>query len=177
MRSTFLQKPVIIPLIFAVALGGCVTHWYKTGATEGEFEIAKANCISEAYHEAPTQTVPVTVGTGYTTPIYTSCTGDSWSASCVSTGGNYVPPAVIPVDVNRGARNAAFDSCMYNRGWSKQRPPPTATVPVSSDPPSYRAGVECDQEFGDRKTSDRQAYLECYRTKTCEYGGFCRQRQ
>jgi hypothetical protein len=126
-------RPVrAISILIVLALAGCTTTWSKPGATQRDFDVDKTACVSQAYQIAPVSAVPMTFGTGYTQPTYTSCTGSYGMANCVTTGGNYVPPTVVPVDVNRGARNAAFESCMYTRGWSKGAPNQVQAAPANA---------------------------------------------
>jgi hypothetical protein len=121
MTRTFVGQSLAIAACGAL-LAGCVTHWYKDGATKAAFDEDRTQCVAEAYRSVPAHDVPVTIGNGYTEPAYTTCAGGYGSANCVTTGGNYVPPTTIPMDANRPARRAAFNACMYDRGWSKRKP-------------------------------------------------------
>jgi hypothetical protein len=120
MTLTFSSRLLAVAACGAL-LAGCATHWYKAGATKADFDADKTHCVAEAYQSAPTHTVPVTIGSGYTEPAYTTCTGGYGTANCVTTGGNYVPPTTIPMDANMPARRATFNACMYDRGWSKRK--------------------------------------------------------
>lgn len=105
-------------LMLALLLSGCARMvWEKPGANEGEFEATKGHCIGQAYAQLPPALATTTVGSGYITPSYTSCSGGPYVASCTTTGGQYVPPSVVQYDANASARVSVFKGCMYANGW------------------------------------------------------------
>lgn len=105
-------------LMFVFLLTGCARMaWEKPGANEAEFEATKGHCIGQAYAQLPPDVATTTVGTGYVTPSYTSCSGGPYVASCTTTGGQYVPPSVVQYDANAHARVSVFKGCMYANGW------------------------------------------------------------
>lgn len=112
---------ILFSLVSMCLLCGCTT-WYKSGATRQDYDVDLAGCVSAAYSAAPPAITTAQIGTGYRQPAYTNCTGGYGSVNCVSTGGNYVPPAQVQVDQNAPAQKAAFNSCMYQKGWSTQKP-------------------------------------------------------
>ena len=112
-------KPTFAVIAMSVIVGGCATKlWHKSGAGQAEFQIDKGACLSYAYSSIPTAPAELTLGGGYTTPTYMTCSGHGYTASCVSSGGQYVPPVRIPYDANRRVRDQVFASCMYSKGWS-----------------------------------------------------------
>ena len=102
-------------------LAGCATY-YKPGGTQQGFDQDKASCIAASYQQFPTATVGVQSGTGYNTPVQTSCQTWNNQTNCTSTGGEYKAPPIVYQDQNMQPRNAAFRSCMYQRGYSTQKP-------------------------------------------------------
>jgi hypothetical protein len=92
----------------AVLLIGCATKvWYKTGAGTADFQVDKANCISEAYSHVPYAPAM------YVLPEYASCSGFGNSAECFSSGGG-----PVSYDANSGMRDEVYSGCMYSKGWS-----------------------------------------------------------
>lgn len=109
----------VISLILVALFGGCAQKlWYKQGAGQSALQIEKGDCLASAYSKVPAALATATIGSGYITPSYTTCSGYGFSASCVTTGGQYVPPTTIPYDANAGTRNQVFKGCMYSKGWS-----------------------------------------------------------
>ncbi|MGM0583994.1 MAG: hypothetical protein ACQEUZ_05030 [Pseudomonadota bacterium] len=112
------QKTVPL-LVMVSALAACTQYWEKPGGTQREFDMTKARCEQKAYADFPSMTQQITIGTGYTTPSYTTCTGSGYFMNCQTTGGNYVPPSKITVDNNKQARHRAINSCLMQNGWKK----------------------------------------------------------
>jgi hypothetical protein len=103
----------------------------KPGATSDEFEATKAACISRASARFPPMMRQVQIGTGYTTPMTTSCNGNGYgySMNCSTVGGQYVPPSALTVDDNSNARLQDVRSCFFENGWrpddqAQASPPP-----------------------------------------------------
>ena len=125
-----LSGPSRLALIAILSLTSCdQAVWVKSGATKADFEIAKGRCLSSAYSQVPQAPVPIVLGGGYTTPMFTSCSGGSYAANCITTGGQYTPPTTIMMDANRGVRREVFNGCMYQDGWGLQSREAAASQP------------------------------------------------
>jgi hypothetical protein len=108
-----------IILVATVLIQGCANDvWVKPGATQADFQIAKGRCISAAYNAVQPAMSSMPIGGGYTTPTYTTCSGNGYLANCTTSGGTYIPPVNVPVDLNQNARNEVFKGCMYSGGWT-----------------------------------------------------------
>jgi hypothetical protein len=118
-RSAKLSSVVLL-VVFLVT--GCARQvWIKPGATQSEFQVAKGRCIAAAYSQVPAAPAVATIGGGYVSPTYTTCSGYGYSATCFTSGGQYTPPARIPYDANAAGRNEVFNGCMYADGWSLEK--------------------------------------------------------
>jgi hypothetical protein len=108
-----------IILVATVLIQGCANDvWVKPGATPADLQIARGRCIGAAYNAVQPAMSSMPIGGGYTTPTYTTCSGNGYLANCTTSGGAYIPPVNVPVDLNQNARNEVFKGCMYAGGWS-----------------------------------------------------------
>lgn len=115
------MRRVVFAGFAAVLLCGC-THrvWVKDGATQADFLVDKGDCLSDSYSRVPSDQRVASFGGGYSSPIYTTCSGFGTMGSCVTTGGQYTPPVNINYDANAGVRDQVFSGCMYHHGWVLQ---------------------------------------------------------
>ena len=143
-------------------LAGCTQSvWVKLGASDADFQIAKGQCLSAAYSQVPSAPATAVIGSGYTSPIVTNCTGYGNNTRCFSSGGSYTPPAIITYDANSGIRNDVFSGCMYADGWSLQKEGEAATTTESAWTKGFNIGLRdrhqsvCDEAPSDiLKASD-----------------------
>ncbi len=112
------RKKLLLPLIMPALVACSAQVWVKPGATQSDFQIVKGHCVAESYSRVQVAPTQLTIGAGYTNPIYTNCTGTGYSIGCVSSGGGYVPAPTIQYDANARARDEVFRGCMYGQGWN-----------------------------------------------------------
>ncbi len=114
------MHPALAACLLVVMLSAC-SHWEKPGATEADFEAAKAACNARGFARFPPANQQI--ASSYSTPSHTSCTttGSAYMATtdCTTTPG--FTPDPITVDQNQSARNADYRACMYENGWSNVR--------------------------------------------------------
>lgn len=139
--------------MIALGVTACNSEvWVKPGATRADFEIAKGRCLSSAYSQVPPAQVPITIGGGYTTPTFTTCSGGYYSDISMTTGGRYTPPSTIYMDANQGVRNGVYKGCMYGDGWSLQSRDSVAALPAQpvksvSEAAKSQAAEYCNNIF------------------------------
>lgn len=112
---------VFLFLTCALFLSGCAYRWQKPGATEQDFEAAKAACNAQAAAHFPPLMRPVQLNNGYTTPVTTDCHGHGNEVHCVTSGGQYVPPSTTFVDDNEAAREQDVHACFFQNGWQMMK--------------------------------------------------------
>lgn len=96
----------------ALLLSGCAnTVWVGQNPERDMYE-----CKLEAARQYPPALYSQQVGTGYTSPVFTSCNGVGGFATCTSTGGQYTPPPTITSDANSDQRDNFIKYCMIQRG-------------------------------------------------------------
>ena len=98
-------------------------------------EIDYHQCQAQASMAYPVAVVTTRVGSGYTSPVNTTCSNSFGTVQCTSTGGNYTPPAEISSDANAQRRLAHFGRCMIERGnqlvpKDDYTPPPIVQQPA-----------------------------------------------
>jgi hypothetical protein len=102
------MKRAISILAASALLAGCAQQaWYKPGAGTADFQVDKANCISQAYAQ-----VPYAPGIAQL-PTYSSCQGTVFYTSCTPVGGG-----AVAYDANTNMRGEVFSGCMYGKGWA-----------------------------------------------------------
>jgi hypothetical protein len=133
---TFPRRGGIASVLLAgLTVAGCTQYWAKPGGTPSELEATKAVCERQSFAEFPPMPQQVMVGTGYVTPMQTSCTAVGYTTSCVQTGGQFIPPSYALVDQNQGARQSAVRACLYQAGWQPARNKEEAEAIMNSRPP------------------------------------------
>ena len=118
-------------LTLTVLLTACAQKiWVGKNAESDYYQ-----CQAQASMAYPVAMVTTRVGSGYTSPVNTTCSNSFGTVQCTSTGGNYTPPAEISSDANANRRLAHFGRCMLDRGntyVSKDEyiPPPIVQKPT-----------------------------------------------
>ncbi len=111
-----------------LVLTGCSqTVWVKSGATEGDSELAMEQCLSAAYLQAPSAPTVATIGSDVVSPSFTTCSSLGRSGVCVTSRGQYTRPLTVRTDTNARLRAQVFRQCMSSAGWSEQSRSSSAT--------------------------------------------------
>lgn len=106
-------------VVLALGVSGCTQkYWVKPGGSEIDFGQDQTACQILAAQAVPVNQQNVAVGTGYKSPVYTSCYGYGNTATCTSTGGSYTPPASYSYDANSSLRDDAVALCLQKKGWT-----------------------------------------------------------
>ena len=118
-------------LTLTVLLTACAQKiWVGKNAESDYYQ-----CQAQASMAYPVAMVTTKVGSGYTSPVNTTCSNSFGTVQCTSTGGNYTPPAEISSDANANRRLAHFGRCMLDRGnkyvsKDEYTPPPIVQQPA-----------------------------------------------
>lgn len=119
MTSNYLGIKTVTAILFALSLtfavSGCAPQmiWKKPGASQAQFEQAKANCMLGAKEKVPEATALVT--TSYSDYRDTRC--DSDGCTTVASGS---PAGLATIDRNEELRIQVYRACLYEKGWSEQ---------------------------------------------------------
>ena len=119
-------------------------------------EIDYHQCQAQASMAYPVAVVTTRVGSGYTSPVNTTCSNSFGTVQCTSTGGNYTPPAEISSDANANRRLAHFGRCMLERGnkYVSKDEAANYVTPSRTLPPTS-------------KDSCKEEYRPPYKPKSC----------
>ena len=91
---------------------GCANNVWVGQNPDGDMY----ECRLEAARQYPPVLYSQQVGTGYTSPSYTSCNAIGGFVTCNTTGGNYTPPPTVTSDANSASRDSHINMCMVQRG-------------------------------------------------------------
>lgn len=111
-----MKNRIFLAISALLFITGCAAKWHKPGATDADFYNDRAMCINMANNMWPANQSPI--GTGYTTPISTSCNRIGNYVNCQQTGGQYTPPATM--DTNAIARAVEVRQCLQAKGYTPQ---------------------------------------------------------
>ncbi len=106
----------IVFLVVLIALSSCASYvWVKPGATQAEFEQAKANCMIEGRNTAPPRE-HYELAFGGNTLLTQRCHHDHcyWEE-------NWFPPYYRRVDENAELRDQVTRACLFRNGWTEQK--------------------------------------------------------
>lgn len=103
----------ILLLSLIALLTGCASDKIWVGKnSENDYY----DCQAKASMTYPPSMTTTKLGSGYSSPINTTCSSFNGIVNCTSTGGTYTPPAEITIDINKDKRLAHFGHCMIQRG-------------------------------------------------------------
>lgn len=92
------------------------TYWDKPGATAGEWEQTKADCMLDGATKVPA--APVYVMTPGSSSSAVSC--DKKGRNC-STYDTYSPPTMQQMDGNAALRDQVIRGCLARNGWTERQ--------------------------------------------------------